>query len=383
MKVCVIVSYRGAYARLKTTLRAVRARSNLDLKLIAGGSALLERYGAVVNVIEADGFEVAARLHMVLEGENPISMAKSTGIGMMELTTALDSIKPDVVVINGDRYESIGCAVATSCLNIPIVHVQGGEVTGSIDEKVRHGITKFADYHFVANEDAARRVERMGEEPERIFVTGCPSIDLAAASVADETLNVRELTEYRGAGAVLDIEPGSYMIVMYHPVTTEYEDAGDQVQELLDAVYDIGMPTLWFWPNVDAGSDLISKRIRVFRENYNPEFIHFFKNLPPEIFYQVLANSRCLVGSSSVGIRESSFLGVPVVNIGTRQTGRLRGPNVMDVIGDKEGIVEAVRQQVNNGRYPQSDVYGDGYAGERMAGILSDLRPTLKGRITY
>ena len=383
MKVAVILTYRGSYARLRTFLNAVRDSDDLELQLIVGASALLEKYGEAVNLIEADGFDVAARLHMVLEGENPISMAKSTGIGIMEMTTVLESLKPDVAVIIGDRYESIGFAVAVSYLNVPLVHVQGGEVTGSIDEKIRHAITKFADYHFVANDDAGQRVVRMGEDPDRVYVTGCPSIDLAAESTENPTMNLKVLTEYRGVGPVLDLESGSYLVTMFHPVTTEYADAEYQVSELLAAIYDMKKPTMWFWPNVDAGSDRISKQIRVFRETYDPDFIHFFKNLPPELFYKVLFNSNCFVGSSSAGVRECSFLGVPVVNVGSRQTGRLRGPNLIDTDYDRESVKRAVQHQMANGRYPSVSLYGDGHAGQKMVDILEGLEPTLKSIITY
>lgn len=382
-KIAVVVTYRGAYARLKTFLQAVRNHPDLELQLIVGASALLEKYGGAVNVIEADGFEIAARVYFVLEGENPVTMAKTTGMGIMELATVLDNLRPDAVVVIGDRYESLGIAAAAAYMNTPVVHVQGGEVTGSIDEKVRHAITKLADLHLVATEGAAERVKRLGEEDETVFVTGCSSIDLAATSTKDRTVDFLGLTQQYGAGPALDLAAGKYLLVMQHPVTTEYEDMYDHIHETLMAIYELKMPTLWFWPNVDAGSDKISKGLRVFREKYQPSFVHFFKNMPPEKFYKVVVNSACMIGSSSVGIRETSFLGVPSVTIGTRQAGRERGPNVVDVGYDRKEILRAIRDQLKHGPYPSSTLYGDGRAGERMASILSDAKLKIEKRITY
>lgn len=381
-KIAVTISYRGAYARLNSLLRAITDHRGLELQLIVGASALLEKYGEAAHVIEQDGMPIAARVYMVLEGENPVTMAKTAGIGITEMATVFDNLKPDAAVIIGDRYESLGIAMAAAYMNIPVVHVQGGEVSGSIDEKVRHAITKLADLHFVANEDAARRVERMGEDPSSIHVTGCPSIDLAQASTKDRQVDVQFLIEHYGVGPAFNVN-GSYLLVMQHPVTTEYDDTLHQIEHTLQAIYELQIPTIWLWPNVDAGSDRISRGIRRFREQHNPSFIHFFKNLPPEIFYKVLVNSRCLVGSSSVGIRESSGLGVPVVNIGTRQVGRLRGRNVLDVGHDKEAIKAAVLQQMAHGPYEPEAIYGDGQAGQRMAEILAEVPLTIHKRITY
>src|SRR6185437_11037542 len=180
-KVCVVITARPSYSRIKTALRAIAAHSELELQLVVSGSALLDRYGTAVQYIERDGFDIAARVQMVLEGGNLTSMAKTTGIGLLELATVFDTLRPHVVVTVADRFETIATAIAGSYLNIPVAHVQGGEVTGSIDEKVRHAVTKLADLHFVASEPAAERVRRMGEDPATVFVTVCPSIDLAAA----------------------------------------------------------------------------------------------------------------------------------------------------------------------------------------------------------
>src|SRR3954466_14622752 len=179
-KVCVVVTARPSYSRIKTALQAIQAHPDLELQLVVAASALLDRYGNAVRFIEDDGFTIAARVYMVLEGENLASMAKTTGLGLLELATVFDNLKPDVVVTIADRYETLATAVAASYMNIPVAHVQGGEVTGSIDEKVRHAVTKLADLHFVATKKAAERVINMGEDPDTVILTGCPSIDIAA-----------------------------------------------------------------------------------------------------------------------------------------------------------------------------------------------------------
>ena len=196
-------------------------------------------------------------------------MAKTTGLGLLELATVFDNLKPDVVVTVADRYETLSTAVAAAYMNIPVAHIQGGEITGSIDEKVRHAVTKLADVHLVSTDKAAERVIRMGEEPSTVFVTGCPSIDLAAEMLTDPGLDFDIFKRYGGVGPLLDLSAG-YVVVMQHPVTTEYELARRHVTETLHVIDDLELPALWFWPNVDAGADGTSSGIRTFREESGP-----------------------------------------------------------------------------------------------------------------
>lgn len=381
-KICVVVTARPSYSRIKTALRAIMEHPDLELQLVVAASALLDRYGTAVNYIEKDGFPISARVYMVLEGENPASMAKTTGLGMLELATVFDNLKPDIVVTVADRFETLATAVAASYMNIPVAHIQGGEVTGSIDEKVRHAVTKLADLHLVSTKAAGERVERMGEEHRKVFVTGCPSVDLAAEIADDPALNFNPFERYGGVGGLHQLNNG-YLVVMQHPVTTEHEKARQHVLETLHAVHDINIPALWFWPNVDAGSDGTSNGIRSFREKYQPENLHFFKNMEPTDFLRLLYSSKCLIGNSSVGIRECSFLGVPVVNIGTRQTGRERGVNVIDTGYCKNEIRQAVERQMSHGRYGKSELYGDGKAGERISSVLAQTPLEIEKRLTY
>jgi len=382
-KVCVVITARPSYSRIKTALTAIRNHPDLELQLVVGASALLERYGNAVSQIQADGFEIAARVYMVLEGENLTAMAKTTGLGVMELAGVFDSLKPDVVVTIADRYETMATALAAAYSNIPLAHIQGGEITGSIDEKVRHAITKLADIHLVSNEKAGERVIRMGERTETVHVTGCPSIDIASEILGNSSLDFDPFQKYGGVGKEQDLADG-YLVVMQHPVTTEHQMARHHARETLFAVQDLNLPVLWFWPNVDAGSDGTSNAIRSFREKYQPEKFHFFKNMAPTDFLKLLKNSKCLVGNSSVGIRECAFLGIPVVNIGSRQAGRDRGANVLDVAYDRQAIQQAIQQHLQRTAPLANDpIYGDGSAGQNIADILAAVPLTIEKRLTY
>jgi len=381
-KVCVVVTARPSYSRVKTALAAIQRDPDLELQLVVAASALLDRYGNAVRYMERDGFEIAARVFNVIEGQTPTAMAKTTGIGLLELATVFDNLRPDVVVTVADRYETLSTAVAAAYMNLPVAHIQGGEITGSIDEKVRHAVTKLADLHLVATDKARERVIRMGEEPSSVFVTGCPSIDIAAEMLRDPSLDFDIFERYGGVGSRLDLANG-YVVVMQHPVTTEYEQARQHVMETLEVVDALGLPALWFWPNVDAGADGTSSGIRTFREQRDPQRMHFFKNMAPEDFLKLLYNSRCLIGNSSVGIRECSFLGVPVVNIGSRQAGRDRGANVVDVDYDRSAITAAIDERMARGRLATDPLYGDGAAGERIAEVLRDAELRIEKRLTY
>jgi len=357
-KVCVVITARPSYARVKTALKAIQEHPDLELQTVVAASAVLKRFGKTSHYIEDDGFKIDASVHMVVEGENLVAAAKTTGLGLVELATVFDNLKPDVVITIADRYETISTSIAAAYMNIPLAHIQGGEVTGSIDEKVRHANTKLADLHFVSTQKAKSRV--------------CPSIDLAAAVAKNPALNFNPFDKYGGVGSNFDLQKG-YLVVMQHPVTTEYDNAARQITETLYAISDLEIPTFWFWPNVDAGSDQTSGAIRSFREleRQRTNHIHFFKNMEPEDFLRLIINSQCLIGNSSVGIRECSFLSIPVVNIGTRQIGRERGPNVLDCGHSRHEIRKAVETQLKKSRPPQDLLYGNGDAGKRIAAALA------------
>lgn len=382
-KICVVVTARPSYSRIKTALTAIKNHPKLELQLVIAGSALLGRYGNAVEVIEKDGFTIAEKVFMVLEGENPTSMAKTTGLGVMELANVFYRLQPDAVVTIADRFETIATSIAASYQNIPLIHIQGGEVTGNIDEKVRHANTKLADLHLVASEDAKQRVLKMGEDPNMVFNTGCPSIDLANQIKSNSALDFDPILKYGGVGAEVNWKEEGYIVVMQHPVTTEYESARKDVEATLKAVHELNIPTFWFWPNVDAGSDGTSGGIRAFRENSKPKNIHFFKNMEPNDFLKLLVNSKCLIGNSSVGVRECSYLAVPVVNIGTRQHKRQRGNNIIDVSYNKDAIKRAILERISNTTITSESIYGDGDAGTKIAEVLANVSLGFHKTITY
>ena len=378
-KVCVVVNSRANYGRIKSVLSAVRDSSDLHLQIVVGASALLHRFGEVHKILKADGFLPDAAVYSIVEGENPTTMAKSTGLAILELATLFENLKPNVVITVADRFETMATAVAASYMNICLAHTQGGEVTGSIDESVRHAVTKLSHLHFVATERAREYVIRMGEDPATVYCTGCPAIDLIAS--LDLNLPQDIFKRYMGVGPDLDPQK-PYLVVLQHPVTTEYGQGMAQINETLTAIEAIGMQTVWLWPNVDAGSDEVSKGLRMFRER-RPDSVHFYRNFAPEDYARLIANSVCLVGNSSSGLREGSYLGVPVVNIGTRQDCRERGENVVHVGHDGGAIEKAVKRQIEHGRYPGSTLFGDGRAGERIAKILSQVDVRIQKRLWY
>jgi UDP-hydrolysing UDP-N-acetyl-D-glucosamine 2-epimerase len=382
-KICVVITARPSYSRIKTALHAIKHHPDLELQLVVSASALLDRYGSSVNYIEEDGFTIAAKVFNVLEGENLTVAAKTTGIGIIELSTIFYNIRPDIVVTIADRFETMATAIAASYMNIPLAHVQGGEVTGNIDEKVRHSITKLADYHFVASEDAFERVVKMGEDPKFVFNTGCPSMDIAREVLQNPEMNFDPVEKYKGVGLPQEAFENGYLVVMQHPVTTEFSESKFQITETLDAILELNIPTYWFWPNVDAGSDGTSTGIRIYREKNENLPIRFFKNMKSDDFLRLLSNAKCLIGNSSVGIRECCFLGVPVVNIGTRQNRRFRGPNVRDTGYRKDEIIDAVRAWINSERPQPNNHYGKGNAGGQIAQLLSSLPFQFHKTITY
>jgi len=382
-KICVVVASRANYARIKTALQAIRDHPDLELQLIVAASALLERFGRSVDVIEADGFKPDAAIHLIIEGENPATMAKSTGLGLMELSTAFQNLQPDVVVTVADRFETMATAVAAAYMNIPVAHTQGGEVSGSIDESVRHAVTKLAHVHFPATELSARRLIAMGEDPNAVFNVGCPSIDLVARTdigAPDDAL--AEFSRHHGVGSRLD-PAKPYILIMQHPVTTEFGHGLDQIDQTLRAVAATGRQALVFWPNVDAGSEDVAKGIRIFREQGENANFRFFQNLPAETFARLMSHCECMVGNSSSALREGAFFGVPAVTVGTRQQGRECGTNVVQAGHDVDEIAAAIAAQIEHGPYERDPLFGDGTAGKQIADVLARVRPAVQKRLHY
>lgn len=379
-KICFVVNSRANYARIKTAILACMDHQDLDTVVIVGASGVLYRFGNVSELIEDDGIKIEAKLYTVVEGNDPVAMAKTTGLSLIDLAQEFHRIKPDVVVTVADRYETIATAIAASYMNIPVAHTQGGEITGSIDESVRHAITKLSHIHFPATRNAADVLKKLGESSDKIFWVGCPALDLAHEVPAEPISSVMQ--RYHGVGNGLDFSK-PFILVSQHPVTTEFKDAREQIEQTLEAVLSSGIQAVWLWPNVDSGSDALSKRIREFREENNAAPMHFYRNFSSEDYVNILREASCIVGNSSSGIREASFLGTPAVNIGSRQNGRDRAPNVIDVEYDSFGIEKAIQAQIKNGRYQSSEIFGDGFAGRKMAEILASVNLGVNKKLNF
>jgi len=348
--------------------------------VIAAASMLLERFGTSVDVMERDGFVPDATIRLIIEGENPTTMAKSTGLGLLELPTVFEMLQPDVVVTVADRFETIATAIAAAYMNLPVAHTQGGEVSGSIDESVRHAVTKLAHLHFPCTELSAQRVIALGEDPGAVFNLGCPSIDLVAQTDLGQRSDA--LRHFGGTGASIDPDKPC-VLMMQHPVTTEFGQGFEQINRTLDAVADLGMQALVFWPNVDAGSEQVAKGIRQFRERGDANGFHFFRHLPAEVFARLMAHCAVLVGNSSSGLREGAFLGTPVVTVGSRQRHREHGRNVVRVDHDSGAIADAMRDQIAHGAYPRDELFGDGTSGVKIAEVLATARPAIQKELHY
>jgi UDP-hydrolysing UDP-N-acetyl-D-glucosamine 2-epimerase len=371
-KVCVVITARPSYSRIKSALTAIKESADLELYLVLTASAVIDRYGNVAKVVERDGFEIAEKVHCSVESSLPLGMVKTTGLSILDLGSVFSRVKPDIVVTIADRFETLATSIAASYQNIPLVHIQGGEVTGSIDEKVRHANTKLADIHFVATEAARNNVVGMGEVPGSVHNVGCPSVDLARDVFDSPVLDFNPVEKYTGVGDIHGWHD-NYVVVLQHSVTSEYDKAGQQISETLHAVYQLGLPVFWFWPNIDVGTDGLASGIRHFREHHPDMNAYFIKNMDSTDFLKLCANAKCLIGNSSVGVRECSYLGVPVINIGDRQEGRERADNVIDCDYSRADITDAISEQVRHGSYSRSTLYGNGQSGARIAKLLGNI----------
>jgi UDP-hydrolysing UDP-N-acetyl-D-glucosamine 2-epimerase len=380
-KVLVVLVDRANYGRLKPVLHAIAAQPELELQILAAGTMVLERFHQPVEIVKRDGFHVDSEVYLELEGSTPATMAKSVGFGVVEFASEYQRLKPDVVLLIGDRYEALAAAIAAAFMNICIAHIQGGEVSGSIDESTRHAITKFAHFHFPSTQRAVEYLIRMGEDPSTILSVGCPSSDIAR----ELDRNIEDaMSAVNGAGSGAVIQPAlPFLLVLFHPTTTEYGGERQQVEELLKALHDLRTQAIIMWPNIDAGADHISKAIRIFRDRVKPVWFRGLTNLSPEDYLRVLSNASCAVGNSSSFVRDASYFGTPVVLVGSRQEGREVDEHVMMVPVIAREITSAVRSQLMHGRYAPSTLYGDGHVSKRIADALVRLKPYLQKRLHY
>jgi UDP-hydrolysing UDP-N-acetyl-D-glucosamine 2-epimerase len=378
-KVAVVLVDRANYGRMKPVMQEIANEETIEMQVICAGTMMLERFGSPIKVVKQDGFQVSSEIYIELEGSTPTTMAKSVGFATIEFSSEFQRLKPDIVLIIGDRYEALAAAIAASYMNLCIAHIQGGEVSGSIDESARHCITKLAHYHFPATKRSAEYICRMGEHPETVFQVGCPSGDIALS--LDRTLPDNIFSD-RGIGA--ELTPAHpYILVVFHPVTTYYGEQQNETRQLLLALSYLKLPTVWLWPNIDAGSDYVSKTIRSYREQHDTDWLRLIKNFSPENYLKVLANAICAVGNSSSFVRDASFLGTPVVLVGDRQQGREIAENVIKVPAQEQEILYATKQQLERGRYAPSHLYGNGMASRQIVEILTQISPYVQKRLAY
>ena len=382
-KICLVLTSRGNYGKLKSVIGAITADPELELSLVVGGSLVLEKYGKVLDSEYVDLPTIDRLVRFVIEGENLLTMAKSAGLAMMEFAEVFDRLQPDVVVVIADRFECLPIAAAAAYMNICVAHIEGGEISGSIDESIRHAITKMAHLHFPATEEARERIVCLGEDSGRVWNVGATSLDVLTQLDLDSLEEITNFQQEHGVGNVVELVHGDYLIAIQHPVTTEYEKSYEDIRQTIEAIDHLGLATIWIWPNMDAGSDAVSKAVREYREESDPGHVQFFKSLPIEVFGPLLNNAGCLVGNSSSGIREAAFLGVPVVNIGTRQDGRRCGKNVLTVPNNKYQIIDAVEHQMTNGRFESDHFYGDGTAATKIVDTLRSERLSIQKMNSY
>ena len=381
-KITVITGTRAEYGLLYPVMRAIQDHPEFDLSIIATGMHLSPEHGYTITEIENDGFKVDAAVDMLLSNDTGASMAKSLGIGIIGITQALEQINPNIVLLLGDRDEPFAGAIAASQMNIPVAHLHGGDSTsgGCIDESIRHSITKFAHIHFPATEESAERIKKLGEETWRIHTVGAPGLDtiLNTELIPKEQL----IKQY----SLNTNEP--LLITIQHPVTTQPENAANEMRTTLEAIAELGIQTILVYPNSDAGG---RSMIEVIKEYEHLPFLYTFKSLPHIEYLSLLNIADALVGNSSSGIIEASSFHLPVVNIGIRQEGRQRTDNVIDVAPGKEKIIEAINIALHDETFKQKvnecvNPYGDGRAGLKIAEVLAGIeidQKLLQKHITY
>lgn len=372
-KICVITGYRSDYTKLKSVLTRLRDNENIELKIVAFGAHVSGDSGnSITNILE-DGFKVSHRCAAPVEGDSPFSMTKSMGLSIIELSSVLEKMEPDLVLLCADRYEILAAAVCASVGNLPIAHIQGGELSGTIDETIRHAITKLSHIHFPSTEQSKNIITQLGEDPEYVFNVGCPAIDHIVYIDNVARKDIKNLPDLKG----ITLNPEQdYFILIQHSVTTCYEDAGKDMTTTLNALQKIGIQTLLVYPNPDAGSERVVRAIRKHQNRHQENSVirDCYKNMSFDSYLNLLKNTSCLVGNSSSGIREAQVFGTPVVNIGSRQDDRERSLNVIDVPHDESEIIAAVQEQLEHGRYKDgTDLYGNGTAAEQIEKYLTSL----------
>ena len=363
--IAVVTTSRADYSHLYWPLKDLAAHPDVDLKLIVLAAHLSPEFGHTVGEIERDGFAIASRIECLLSSDSDVGMAKTLGLAILGLTDALAQMRPDLLLLIADRYEMLAPASVALTLRIPVAHIEGGEVSeGAIDDAVRNALTKMAVIHFTSTETARARVISMGEESWRVHRAGAPSLD----HIRRSTLLTRvELETALGLSLESDVT-----VVTYHPVTI-FKDTTCEADAVFAALDEVRGQIIFCYPNADAGSYDLVARIRSFCATHTDA--HLFVNLPSITYWSLLREATALLGNSSSGIMEAASFGLPVINVGMRQQGRERGPNILDA----DATVESIRAQIARAREPQfryrlrdtQNIYGDGHAAERIVEVLT------------
>lgn len=379
-RIALITGSRGEYGYIRPIIREIERHADLDYSLIVCNLHLLPDFGLSVNEIDLDRFKISDRLYMALDGYTPASMSKSLGVFLMSITDSLVRLQPDIVLLAGDRGEQLMAAIAAAHMNIIVAHVQAGELSGNIDGMTRHAITRFAHIHFASGEDAAQRLRRVGEEDFRIHMTGAPQLD---ELVNGQFMSREEIAErFR-----LDLRRPIILFVQ-HPVTEEYESTVAQVEETLQVLCALKFQTVSIFPNNDAGN----MEVRRLLERYRRPFMRIERNVSRQIFAGLMNIASVMVGNSSSGLIEAPCFGLPAVNIGSRQRGRMRGSNVIDVPCEGKAIHAAIEQAMSKEFRKQmkagngNPYMGDGRVATRIVDVLRALKldeRLLKKQISY
>jgi len=366
-KILYISGTRADYGLIQSTLRNIDNYPELQLEIIATGMHLMEEFGTTVNEIKKDGFTYHT-IEATHKKDDRGSMVEFIGVLLQKLSLKIKEIKPDVILVLGDRGEMLAGAIAGVYLGIPVAHLHGGEVSSTVDDTTRHAITKLAHIHFPATELSAERILKMGEPKETVFVVGAPSLD---SILYERLIESEKIADIYG----LDLSRPIVMVIQ-HPVSIEIEYAQDQIRQTLDAVVDLEFQTVVIYPNADAGGRRMIEIIKSYEHNPN---IKAYKNIPRKEYLSLLKVASVLVGNSSSGIIEASSFKLPVVNIGTRQKGRERGENVIDADYEKGDIKSKIFMCLHDENFKQkvstcNSPYGDGKAGEKIAEILGSIK---------
>src|SRR5213593_1268678 len=368
-RIGVVTVSRSDYGHLRPVLEALRRAPDLELLLLVAGMHLASEFGLTVRDIEADGFPISARVEMLGGGDTPEAVAAATGRGVEGFGEAFARLRPDVVVVLGDRFEMLAAAVAALPFALPVAHIHGGEVSeGAMDNQIRHAITKLAHLHFASAEPHALRIAQMGEEAWRIHTVGGPGLDRIAA--------MEPLTREALAGDLDVPVVGPWLLVTFHPVTLEYRDTAAHVDELLAALEKTDGTLIVTYPNADTSGRLIMERLEEFAARH-PGRCRLVRNLGERLYLSLLRHADVMVGNSSSGLIEAPSFGLPAVNIGARQRGRLRGANVIDVAPSREEIVRGIETAQTPAfrahARAAANPYGDGRAAPRIVEILKTI----------